>query len=76
MPAKSKVATLGLFDPMQRHPAKQAALGAADEIRLRAAVNEWIGETFQFHRRHLAHTRPAYCDKKRVWARPLGLPTH
>lgn len=73
MPAKRKVATLGLFDPMQRHPAKQsasdcAALGAADEIRLRAAANEWIGETFQFHRRHLAHTRPAYCNKKRAWA--------
>lgn len=51
MPAKSKVATPGLFDLMQRHPAKQsandcAALGAADEIRLRAAANEWIGETF------------------------------
>ena len=73
MPAKRKAVTLGLFDLMQRHPAKQSAtdcadLGTADEIRLRAAANEWIGETFQFHRRHLAHTRPAYCDKKRAWA--------
>ncbi len=50
------------------HDAKEEALEAADEIRIRAAANEWIGETFESHRRHLAHTRPAYCEHKRAWA--------
>lgn len=44
-----------------------ATLDAADEIRIRAAVNEWIGETFKAHRKHLAHTRPEYCRRNRAW---------
>ena len=45
-----------------------ATLEADVEIRLRAAANEWIGSAFKAHRRHLAHTRPAYCDRQRAWA--------
>lgn len=36
----------------------EAVLQADHEISIRAAANEWIGETFPKHRRHLAHTRP------------------
>ncbi len=46
----------------------EVTLATDAEIRLRAAANEWIGATFQSHRRHLTHTRPTYSNQRRAWS--------
>lgn len=42
-------------------------LAVADKIKLRAAVNEWVSETFPQHRKYLSHTQPEYCEKRNTW---------
>ena len=37
-------------------------------IAVRAAVNEWIGQTFPDHRPLVAHNQPRYAPDKQAWA--------
>ena len=44
--------------------------GVAETIRLRAAVNKWVSETFPCHRRFLSHSQPRQVAEK--WSVQLG----
>lgn len=48
------------------------SLAAADTLRLRAAVNEWVSATFPEHRRHLSHAPPEYSAEEGAWSVALG----
>ena len=45
MPAKRKVAALGLFDFMQRYPTRQSAIDYLERIRLDALFRGLAGKT-------------------------------
>ena len=38
-----------------------------NRIKIRAAVNVWIGEQFPNHRKFLLHTNPEYCPADHAW---------
>ena len=45
---------------------------AAQRIRMRAAVNDWIMSSFPRHRKYLCHDQPCRDEKTGLWAVTLG----
>ena len=46
---------------------KESAVMVRDRIKIRAAVNAWIGEQFPNHRKFLMHTPPEYNFTDHAW---------
>lgn len=42
-------------------------LTTEQKIKLRAAVNDWISETFPIHRMHITHNTPEYSHAEQAW---------